>query len=66
MSSMRILKIEIPNEFTPDYLESQIKKTISSISELFTGRVRLTVFREERVIFTKIKSSKFCYKFISK
>ena len=46
MSSMRILKIEIPNEFTPDYLESQIKKTISSISELFTGRVRLTVFRE--------------------
>lgn len=46
MSSMRILKIEIPNEFTPDYLESQIKKTISSISETFTGRVRLTVFRE--------------------
>ena len=46
MSSMRILRIEIPNEFTPDYLESQIKKTISSISELFTGRVRLTVFRE--------------------
>ena len=46
MSSMRILKIEIPNEFTPDYLESQIKNTISSISETFTGRVRLTVFRE--------------------
>lgn len=46
MSSMRILKIEIPNEFTPDYLESQIKKTISSISKTFTGRVRLTVFRE--------------------
>ncbi len=46
MSSMRILKIEIPNEFTPDYLESQIKTTISSISKTFTGRVRLTVFRE--------------------
>ena len=46
MSSMRILKIEIPNEFTPDYLENQIKKTNSSISETFSGRVRLTVFRE--------------------
>ena len=46
MSSMRIIKIEIPNEFTPDYLENQIKKTNSSISETFSGRVRLTVFRE--------------------
>ncbi len=46
MSSMRILKIEIPNEFTPDYLENQIKKTNSSISHTFSGRVRLTVFRE--------------------
>ena len=42
MSSMRILKIEIPNTFTPEYLEDQIKKTNFSISKLFNGRVRLT------------------------
>ena len=45
MSSMRILKIEIPNTFTPDYLENQIKNTNSRVSKLFSGRTRLTVFR---------------------
>ena len=60
MSSMRILKIEIPNTFTPEYLEDQIKKTNFSISKLFSGRVRLTVFRDGGGFYTP-KSNESCF-----
>ena len=60
MSSMRILKIEIPNTFTPEYLEDQIKKTNFSISKLFSGRVRLTIFRDGGG-FYKPKSNESCF-----
>jgi len=44
MASMRILRMEIPLEFTLEYLESEILKTINALN-LNNARVRLTVFR---------------------
>jgi len=41
---MRILRMEIPLEFTLEYLESEILKTINALN-LNNARVRLTVFR---------------------
>lgn len=48
MASMRMLRMEIPMEFTLEFLEEEIKKTIEK-SALHTAavRVRLTVFRKE-------------------
>ncbi|WP_318308190.1 aminotransferase class IV [Flagellimonas crocea] len=48
MASMRILRMEIPMEFTLEFLEQEIKKTIES-NQLQNGavRVRLTVYRKE-------------------
>lgn len=48
MASMRILRMEIPMEFTLEYLEEQIKELLKA--ENLTdapASVRLTVFREE-------------------
>tara|TARA_B100000902_G_scaffold13044_1_gene15867 strand:- start:612 stop:1448 length:837 start_codon:yes stop_codon:yes gene_type:complete len=47
MSSMRILRIEIPGLYTPDFFEEEIQKTNLKIDSFFTGRVRLTIFRRE-------------------
>lgn len=44
MASMRILRMEIPLEFTLEYLEGEILKTINALN-LTNARVRLTVFR---------------------
>ena len=44
MASMRILRMEIPLEFTLEYLESEILKAINALN-LTNARVRLTVFR---------------------
>ena len=46
MSSMRIIRIEIPQSYTPDFFKLQITNTISKVNSSFTGRVRLTIFRE--------------------
>ncbi|MFI1771537.1 aminotransferase class IV [Thalassobellus citreus] len=48
MASMRIMRMEIPMNFTMEFLEDQIKKTLES-NELATAssRIKLTVFREE-------------------
>lgn len=47
MASMRILRMEIPMEFTMEFLESEILKTIKANSlENSAVRVKLTVFRE--------------------
>ena len=53
MASMRILRMEIPMEFTLEFLEEEIKKTITS-NKLDSGavRVRLTVFRNEGGLYT--------------
>lgn len=44
MASMRILRMEIPLNFTLEYLESEIIKTTAALN-LSNARVRLTVFR---------------------
>lgn len=46
MASMRILRMEIPMEFTLEFLEAEIKKTIEdNQQENAPVRVRLTIFR---------------------
>ncbi|WP_298238756.1 aminotransferase class IV [uncultured Algibacter sp.] len=48
MASMRIMRMEIPMNFTMEYLEEQIQKTlIASQLEKVTTRVKLTVHRNE-------------------
>lgn len=46
MAAMRILRMDIPMTFTPEYLENQLKTTLEA-SRLTkqTARVRLTVYR---------------------
>lgn len=53
MASMRILRMEIPMEFTLEFLEEEIKNTIKS-NELDNGavRVRFTVFRNDGGLYT--------------
>lgn len=46
MASMRILRMEIPMEFTMEYLEGEILKTINANSLANGSRVRLNVFRK--------------------
>ena len=47
MASMRILRMQIPGTFTPEYLEYQLKETIkASQLEDKPCRVRLTVYRD--------------------
>ena len=53
MASMRILRMEIPMNFTMEYLEDQIVKTIKTNDlEGQTVRVRLTVFRKNGGLYT--------------
>ena len=45
MSSMRILRMEIPMSFTMEFLEEQILKTLHTGVEGNSARIRITVFR---------------------
>lgn len=48
MSAMRIMRMEIPLEYTPDYFLKQFEKTISSQEVASDSwRLRLTVFRND-------------------
>jgi len=47
MSSMRILRMEIPMEFTMEFLESEILKTLAANKGTHAYRVRFTVFRND-------------------
>ncbi|MER3318142.1 MAG: aminotransferase class IV [Allomuricauda sp.] len=53
MASMRILRMEIPMEFTLEFLEEEIINTVKA-NELENGsvRVRLTVYRNEGGLYT--------------
>ena len=51
MSSMRILRIEIPGLYTPDFFEEEIRKTNLKIDSFFNGRVRLTIFRTKGEVY---------------
>lgn len=47
MGSMRILRMEIPNEYTLEYLENQILETLKAAHlEQGSSRVKLTVYRK--------------------
>ena len=48
MASMRILRMEIPMTFTPEFLEAEILKTVQSVGENNkTYRAKLLVWRNE-------------------
>lgn len=53
MASMRILRMEIPMEFTMEFLEDKIFDTLKK-NDLFdkVARVRLTVFRKDGGLYT--------------
>lgn len=53
MASMRMLRMEIPMEFTLEFLEEEIKTTIKkSVLDTAAVRVRLTIFRKEGGLYT--------------
>ncbi len=47
MASMRILRMEIPMNFTMEFLEAEILKTIAANPSVAAQRIRVTVFRKE-------------------
>ena len=47
MASMRIVRMQIPMNFTLEYLEEQILKLVNAKNIQNSGRVRLTVYRNE-------------------
>ena len=56
MASMRMLRMEIPMEFTMDFIEQEIIKTIEH-NNLVNARVRVSVYREDGGLYTP-KSNK--------
>lgn len=52
MSSMRILRMEIPMDFTMEFLEEEILKTTASNESAMASRVRFTVFRNDGGFYT--------------
>lgn len=56
MASMRMLRMEIPMEFTMDFLEQEIVKTVMQ-NNLENARVRVSVYREDGGLYTP-KSNK--------
>lgn len=53
MASIRILRMEIPQHFSPEFLEEEILKLIRDNQlESAAARVRFTVFRKEGGLFT--------------
>jgi branched-chain amino acid aminotransferase len=52
MASMRMLRMKIPMEFTLEFLEQEILKTVGSLEKAVTYRVRLNVFRKDGGLYT--------------
>ncbi len=52
MASMRMLRMKIPMEFTLEFLEQEILKTVASQDDASTYRVRLNVFRKDGGLYT--------------
>ncbi len=52
MSSMRILRMEIPMGFSPEYLEDQLKNTIEANKTGNTARIKLLVVRKSGGYYT--------------
>jgi branched-chain amino acid aminotransferase len=47
MSSMRVVRMEIPMNFTMEYLEQQILALVAKNQELNSSRARITVYRND-------------------
>jgi branched-chain amino acid aminotransferase len=54
MASMRMLRMEIPMEFTLEFLEQEILKTVNSQENISKKRVRLTVYRKDGGLYTPL------------
>jgi branched-chain amino acid aminotransferase len=52
MASMRMLRMKIPMEFTLEFLEQEILKTVDSLEKALSYRVRLNVFRKDGGLYT--------------
>jgi branched-chain amino acid aminotransferase len=52
MASMRMLRMKIPMEFTLEFLEQEILKTVDSLDKAVSYRVRLNVFRKDGGLYT--------------
>jgi branched-chain amino acid aminotransferase len=52
MASMRMLRMKIPMEFTLEFLEQEILKTVDSLEKAVSFRVRLNVFRKDGGLYT--------------
>ncbi|MGB1284149.1 MAG: aminotransferase class IV, partial [Polaribacter sp.] len=51
MASMRMLRMKIPMEFTLEFLEQEILKTIEVLDDANSYRVRLNVYRKESGLY---------------
>ena len=53
MASMRILRMQIPMHFTPEYLEKQLSSLVSVLSSsAISYRAKITVFRDSKGYYT--------------
>ncbi|TXD47317.1 aminotransferase class IV [Polaribacter sp. IC073] len=52
MASMRMLRMKIPMEFTLEFLEKEILKSVAVLEEASSFRVRLNVFRKDGGLYT--------------
>ena len=52
MSSMRMLRMKIPMEFTLEFLENEILKTVAVHENAISYRVRLNIFRKDGGFYT--------------
>ena len=52
MASMRMLRMKIPMEFTLEFLEKEILKTVDVLEGVASFRVRLNVFRKDGGLYT--------------
>lgn len=50
MSAMRIVRMEIPMNFTMEYIEEQVLLLVNTLNHSDSARARITVFREDGVI----------------
>ena len=56
MASMRMLRMEIPQNFTLEYLEEEIFKTVKENNLDESARVRLTVYRKDGGLYNPISN----------
>lgn len=57
MSSMRIIRMEIPMSFTMEFLENQILDLVQKMNIQDSARVRLTIFRNEGGFYTPLTNT---------